>query len=266
MRRNSPVLTEPARLLPVAFGRNASLMHCCSVGCRATSRHCKTGSVVRARARDSANSADFPPLACHQPVVWKPLCIAFEGASFPDVLTLSTPGGATRFCTRQRRRGFVARPFRWLSGWVDFGEKKKGIRENALRVSRVGSIAVGMDTCPYGNAAAPLQRLSLAAAAARQLPRVMQSPAPIAAIVAATLRRQQECEHSRIADCAQSAAAASVCRGPWSLEHRKPLFVAMATITFARGGGGCAGPRWRPWVNGTPVRPINSRRCRMSTQ
>lgn len=123
---------------------------------------------------------------------------------------------------------------------MDFGEKKKGIRENALRVSRVGSIAVGMDTCPYGNAAAPLQRLSLAAAAAaaRQLPRVMQSPAPIAAIVAATLRRQQECEHSRIADCAQSAAAANVCRGPWSLEHRKPLFVAMATITFARGGGG----------------------------
>ncbi|KAH9373772.1 hypothetical protein HPB48_007506 [Haemaphysalis longicornis] len=40
-----------------------------------------------------------------------------------------------------------------------------------------------------------------------------------------------------IADCAQSAAAANVCRGPWSLEHRKPLFVAMATITFARGGG-----------------------------
>lgn len=127
---------------------------------------------------------------------------------------------------------------------MDFGEKKKGIRENALRVSRVGSIAVGMDTCPYGNAAAPLQRLSLAAAAAaaaRQLPRVMQSPAPIAAIVAATLRRQQECEHSRIADCAQSAAAANVCRGPWSLEHRKPLFVAMATITFARGGGAVQG-------------------------
>lgn len=144
---------------------------------------------------------------------------------------------------------------------MDFGEKKKGIRENALRVSRVGSIAVGMDTCPYGNAAAPLQRLSLAAAAAaaaRQLPRVMQSPAPIAAIVAATLPRQQECEHSRIADCAQSAAAANVCRGPWSLEHRKPLFVAMATITFARGGGGAVqghagdlGSTGRPSVRST---------------
>lgn len=117
------------------------------------------------------------------------------------------------------------------------------MRENALRVSRVGSIAVAMDTCPYGNAAAPLQRLSLAAAAAaaRQLPRVMQSPAPIAAIVAATLRRQQECEHSRIADCAQSAAAANVRLGPWSFERREPLFVAMATITFARGGGAVQG-------------------------